>query len=441
MKSNRPETTVYENSPLRPQEMLEHPPDSGITWLLWSSRRFLVRLVLWAAVLSVIVSFIIPSRYKSTARVVPGDSSSSSSLIASLLGRAGSAASAGAGFGMDAASLLGVKTPGAFYVDVLRSETVQNAIIDKFDLRTHYRKKYYYDARKKLTQYTDIDEDKKSGVIAISVTDVDRKLAADMVHAYIDQMNQVSANLNTSAAHREREFLEQRLQGAKQDLDRSVLALSDYSSKHSMVDVQSQGKSMMDAAAKLQGEMIARESELKGLQQIYSNDTPRIRSLQASISELRGQLNKIIGNYTPPETVESSPEGSSANPYPALRALPALGYRYADIYRQVKIDETVYGYLRQQYEIARIQEAKELPVVRVMDPGSIAERKTTPVRSLIVIMSVMAAFIIGCVWVVQKHRWDRLADDNPHRMMAAEASGELRSFLNRFRKSPPLRRD
>jgi capsule polysaccharide export protein KpsE/RkpR len=387
-----------------------------------------------AVLASTVVAFLIPRRYQSTAKLVPGETSSTSmaaTLMNRVAGGGGGSGAGAAGIGLDAAGFLGLKTPGAFYVEILRSRTVQDELINKFDLRAHYRQKLYRDTRKKLDRYTDIQEDKKSGVITLTVTDTDKNLAATMVQAYVDDMNRVAAGLNTSAAHREREFLEQRLKSAKQDLDDAAMRLSQFSSKHTMMDVQQQGKAMMEAAAKLQGELIASESELKGLQQIYSDDNVRVKSVRARVGELQTQLKKMVGDYTEPSTAAA--ESQAAGSYPSIRTLPALGYSYAELYRQAKIQESVFDFLTHQYEMARIQEAKELPVVRVMDEGDIPEKKASPDRSLIIALSVLSALVLGCVWVIEKERWTQLPADDSHRLLAGEVEGELKSVLRKFR--------
>jgi capsule polysaccharide export protein KpsE/RkpR len=349
--------------------------------------------------------------------------------MAGLLSRV-SSGSSGSGLGLDAAGMLGVKTPGAFYVEVLRSRTVRDNLIQQYDLRTHYGKKYYQDARKRLDKATEIDEDKKSGVITLSVTDWDPKMAQDMVRTYIEEMNRLAAELNTSAAHRERQFLEDRLKSAKKELDQDSLELSQFSSKHSMMDVQQQGKSMMDAAARLQGELIFTESQLKGLQEIYSDDNVRVRALKARAAELQGQLKKMVGDYTDPSVTNQA--GTGPGPYPSIRTLPALGYYYLDLYRRAKTQETLYEFLAQQYELARVQEAKELPIVRVMDDGNLPEKKVSPIRSLIVGLSVFAALLLACTWVLGKHSWEQLSPHDGRRVLAAEVSAEFKALKGKI---------
>jgi capsular polysaccharide transport system permease protein len=400
-------------------------------WVLWRSRRFLWGVVWKTLLASIAVAYLIPVHYKSVVRFVPGENPSSSggSSMMGLLSKAlGGSDGPTSSLGLDAASLLGAKTPGAFYVEVLKSRTVQDRLIGRFDLRARYSKSTYYEARKKLTKFTEIEEDKKSGVITLTVTDYEAKVAAQLANAYIEELNRLAVDLNTSSAHRERQFLEQRLATAKDDLARASAALSQFTSKNSMVDPQNEGRAVMDAAARLQGELIASETELKGLQQIYSDDNIRVRTLRARMAELQSQLKKLVGHNG---DIAAQDQGSS--PYPSMHTLPGLGSHYSDLYREAKIQEAVYGFVTQQFEMAKIQEAKELPIVRVMDAGVASEKRSSPIRSLIVAGSVLGALILACLWVMGKHRWEQVPADDPYRLLAADIAGEFKSTLGKVR--------
>jgi capsule polysaccharide export protein KpsE/RkpR len=402
-------------------------------WVLWRSRGFLWGVTWKASIASVVLAFVIPSHYKSSVRFVPGENSSNSggSSMMGLLSKAIGSDSSSTGFGLDAASLLGAKTPGAFYVEVLKSRTVQDRLINRFDLRARYRKSTYFEARKKLAQFTDVEEDKKSGVITLTVIDYEPRMAAQIANAYVDELNRLAVDLNTSSAHRERQFLEERLTTAKQDLARASASLSQFTSTNSMVDPQNEGRAVMDAAARMQGELIASETELKGLQQIYSDDNVRVRTLKARMAELQSQLKKLIGQRNDTADVQD-PAGWSA-PYPSMHTLPGLGSRYAELYREAKIQEAVYAFVTQQFEMAKIQEAKELPIVRVMDAGVASEKRSSPIRSLIVAGSVFGAFVLACFWVLGRYRWQQLPIDDSYRMLAADVAAETRSVLGKLR--------
>src|SRR5262249_13526527 len=230
-----------------------------------------------------------------------------------------------------------------------------------------------------------------------------------------------------SDAHRERVFLEDRLRAAKQDLDAAALALSRFSSKNAVMDPQGQSRSMMDAAARLQGELIVAETDLKGFQQIYSDDNIKVRTARARIGELQSQLRKLLG--------PSGPETGGDASYPSIRALPMLGYQYSDLYRQAKIQENVFEFLTQQFEMAKIQEAKELPIVRVMDVAIPPERKSGPSRILVVVLSLVGALALAYGWVVRRSAWHELPHDDPRRMLAAEVSHEWKSAIRKMRRN------
>jgi len=402
-------------------------------WVLWRSRRFIWSVTWKTFIASIILAFLIPSHYKSAVRFVPGENSttSSGSSMMGLLSKALGSDNSSMSFGLDAASLLGAKTPGAFYVEVLKSRTVQDRLINRFDLRARYSKSTYFEARKKLAKFTDVEEDKKSGVITLTVTDYEPKMAAQIANAYIQELNRLAVDLNTSSAHRERQFLEERLATAKQDLARASAALSQFTSKNSMVDPQNEGRAVMDAAARMQGELIASETELKGLQQIYSDDNVRVRTLKARIAELQAQLKKLVGQNN---DAASQDAAGWAAPYPSMHTLPGLGSRYAELYREAKIQEAVYAFVTQQFEMAKIQEAKELPIVRVMDAGVAPEKRSSPIRSLIVGGSVFGAFFLACLWVVGKYRWQQIPADDSYRLLAAEPAGEFRSIFAKLRR-------
>src|SRR5437899_10817354 len=162
------------------------------------------------------------------------------------------------------------------------------------------------DARTKLDEKTSISEERKSGIITISVTDHSPQRAAAIANAYVDELNSLVSQLSTSSAHRERMFLEERLKVAKQELDDASSQLAQFSSKNGTLDIQTEGKAMLDAAGTLAGQLIAAQSELEGLRQIYTDNNSRVRALNARVGELRKQLPKLSG------TQESSQTGNVA---------------------------------------------------------------------------------------------------------------------------------
>jgi uncharacterized protein involved in exopolysaccharide biosynthesis len=207
--------------------------------------------------------------------------------------------------------------------------------------------------------------------------------------------------LSTSSARREREFLEQRLKSIKSDLDASSVALSQFSSRNATLNPQGQGLALFDSATRLQGELITAQSGLSGLKAMYSDDNVRVREAQARIDELQSQLRKM-------GSIAENTDGAdlkSDQGYPSIRQLPILGVTYADLYRKVSMQESIYETLTRQYELARVEEAKEIPPIKVLDEPQVPERKSSPHRTIIVLVGIMLSALAGIVWITATEFW------------------------------------
>ena len=401
-------------------------------WILWERRRFLWRAALWGLVVSTIIAFVIPKQYESTIRLMPPDSQSSSgmAMMAAFAGGGGGAGKSGVPPALSslAGDFLGINSSGDLFIGILRSRTVADRLVDRFDLRRVYGNKYWQDARNALAKNTSISEDRKSGIISITVTARDPKRAAQIAQAFVEELDRMVAQVSTSSARRERIFIEQRLAGVKQDLDKVSRDFSEYASKNTTLDITDQGKAMLEGAARLQGELIAAQSELEGLEQIYTANNVRVRAVQARVDELKRQLSKLGGDST-----NMGPETPGATePLPSIRKLPLLGVRWEDLYRETKIQETVYELLTQQYELAKIQEAKEIPVVKVLDPADVPERKSFPPRILIGLLGMFMALLASCTWILGKREWHAVDGSNPQKAFLREVGTSIRADAQRL---------
>ncbi len=403
--------------------------------LLWKRRRFFLRAGTLGLIASTVAAFLIPKSYTSTTQLMPPDPQSTSGMAM----MAAMAAKAGGGLAGVAGDLLGLKSSGALFIGVLRSPTSQERLVQQFDLRKVYSKRLITEARMKLDENTSISEDRKSGIITISVTDHSPQRAAALANAYVDVLNSRASELSTSSAHRERVFLEERLKVAKQDLDDASNQLAQFSSKNNTLDIQQEGKAMLDAAGTIAGEMIAAQSQLEGIRQIYTDKNARVVSLKARVAELRKQLEKLSGTQanaangagaSPGHTEDpSAAKAGGGLPYPTIKSLPLLGAKYADYYRRAKIQETVYELLTEQYELAKVQEAKETPSVKVLDPARIPEKKSFPPRLVIMFLGTFLAFALSLVWVLGSARWEEADPQDPRKVLLQEVAGTLKARM------------
>jgi capsule polysaccharide export protein KpsE/RkpR len=405
------------------------------TSVLWAHRRRLAQVAAISLLLSLAIAFLLPKRYDSTARIMPpNNSTGGAALMAALAGRSSTLA----GLGSLAGGLFSGGGNTALFVDLLRSGTVSGHLIDRFDLQHVYRKRYRIDTAKYLARHTKIVDDKKSGVITLTVSDSDPVRARDLAQAYLDELNQLVNRTNTSSARQERIFLEQRLQGVRVDLEKAQHNLSDFSSTNATVDLKEQARATVDAASRLEAQMIAEQSALSSLRQIYGDDNVRVHSAQARIAVLQGEMAKMGGSsrtlLTDGNTADTNSPGSIENGlYPTLRQLPRLAVPYADLYREVQVQEGIYQLLTQQYELARLEEVKDVPVVSIIDAPGIPEKKSFPPRLLLSLLLTASTTLVFSASLLIRNQWQQVRANDPGKALAMEIASGIRRAIGDLR--------
>jgi len=405
--------------------------------LLWNKRRFLGRAWLAAIVVAVLFGLLAPKLYLSTAVLAPPSYNSPTlAMLNGLSGGAGGgggvagAVGAAAGQAMGAVSdLLGVKDAGEMYVRALQTEKVEDRLINRFDLRRAYGAALMTRARTKLEHRSDISEDKKSGMILISVKDYNPRRAADLANAYADELDALLMDVNVVAATRERKFYEEQLKQAKAQLDDAVSELARFASNNTVIEPDDQEKAMMEAAAALQSQLVAAQAQLRSVQQVYTDNNRVVAMARGTVDEVNKELQKLVK-----EGADPNGKNPSEDLYPSIRKLPLVGGAYADLYRRMKIREAVYELLVQQYEMNKLQEIHDLPSVQVMDPAVSPE---LPELLLPVALSVLLGLLIGGAatgWVLLADWWKRLDARDPRRILLGPAVAAMAARSARLRQ-------
>ncbi len=398
--------------------------------LLWAHRTTLVRVACISLLASLCIAFLIPKRYKSAASIMPPDQPNSNALmLAALASHAGSLGS----ISNLAGGLLGGHSSTALFIDLLRSSTVSGHLIDRFDLQHVYHKRYRIDTAKHLARCTQITDDKKSGVITIEVEDASPVRARDLAQGYLDELNQLVTATNDSAAHQERVFIEQRLHAVQADLERAQLDLSAFSSKSGTIDLGDQTRAMVEGGAQVQAELLIQQSDLQSLRQMYGDGNVRVREAEARIAALQSGLEKMTGSSASVQAeAGADPAGAGDDEgelYPPLRQLPRLAVPYADLYRRVKAEEAAYELLTQQYELARIEEARNVPAVSVIDAPGVPEKKSFPPRMLLTALLTFLSAASAAALILFRDHWSRLESQDPRKTLAADVMPVLRAGL------------
>jgi uncharacterized protein involved in exopolysaccharide biosynthesis len=341
--------------------------------------------------MGLVLAFVIPPVYESSAAVMPSDAPTVGGATMTQNSLAGMAAIA------SGAVDLGLHTPGAKFIVILHSKTLADRLVDRFNLMQVYRAKLRSLARETLANNTIILEDRRTGLITITVRDHDKQRARDLAQAYTEELNRLNAEMNAGAAHQQRVFLEQRLEEVKTQLDKTSNELANFSSR-SAVFAPDQLKAQAESAAKLEGTLMGLQTTLSGLLERYTEKNLRVQEVEAQIASVQEQLRKLRGNQP------SGGSGGGSEPlFPNLSSLSHLQPAYTGLLRDSKGLTAVYEILEQQLELAKIEEVKELPTIRVLDTPELADFRVSPHRRAILMVAGFFGLLVGAGYVLLRN--------------------------------------
>jgi tyrosine-protein kinase Etk/Wzc len=362
--------------------------------IVLAGRRRLIAIVTAAcAVLAAIVSLLLPKAYTATAVLLPPQQNSSlAGALSSQLGNLGSMAALAGGFG--------IKNPNDMYVAMLRSETVEDAMVDRFGLMGEYHARYRSEARKKFEHNAEVDGDGKDGLIHISVEDRDPQRAADMANGYIDAFQKLSQSLATTEAGQRRLFFQQQLEKAKDDLANAEEALKQTEQTTGLIQLDSQARALIESAASLRAQIAAKEVQIQAMRTYATGENAGLVQAQQELDSLRAELAKLGGSEDNADALVVS-KGQ----------MTQAGLEYVRRLRDVKYYETIFDILARQFEIAKLDEAKEGALVQVVDHAIKPDRRSFPKRTLMVIGATAAGLFLGILIALLQAGFARLRED------------------------------
>jgi uncharacterized protein involved in exopolysaccharide biosynthesis len=376
-------------------------------------RRFILWFWFSAVILAVIVSFLLPKIYTATTTIMPPNPGGDTAGLLSNFGVSGN-------MGSLAAMMLGIPSSADLYIDILKSQTIADAIIDRFNLMEIYKKKYRVDTIKALANHTDITKT-KGEMVTITIEDKDPKRAADIANAYVEKLDMLTRQLGMTSASRMRVFLEKRIFETKKDLQTAEENLKNFQITNKMVALDEQTKALVTGAAELEGQLIAAETELGILRSFSTEDNIRVKLAKTKISELKKQLVQLEGSIPYPSAgkeqsqvtrAPSSAKERGNSFHIPLSQVPDLGMELIRLLREVKIQETVFELLTQQYELTRINEAKDTQTIQIVDTAKPPDKKTKPKRTLIVLITAFLAFVFGIFVVYCREYFQNLSSES-----------------------------
>ena len=347
------------------------------------------------AILAIVVSLVLPSRYTATVTLLPPQQNTSmAAALASQLGNLG-------GLGALAGGSLGLKNPNDMFVAMFKSRTVEDAMVQHFNLMQEYRAKYPSDARKALEKYATVDGSGKDGMIHISVEDRDPRRAADLANGYIDQFRLQSQHLAIGEASQRRLFFEQQLEQAKDNLANAEEAMKQTEQKTGVIQLDSQARALIESAASLRAQVAAKEVQIQGMRTYATGENSQVVQAQQELESMRAQLAKLGGS-------EDSASGGLIVP---KGQVPEAGLEYIRKLRDVKYNETIFDILARQFEVAKLDEAKQGALVQVVDPAVPPDRRSFPKRGLLVIGATALGLFLGVFLALLQAGFGRIKRD------------------------------
>jgi len=341
------------------------------------------RTILWFmvsfALVAIVVSLLLPKRYTASVSLLPPQQNSSmGAAIASQLANLG-------GMAAIAGGSLGLKNPNDMYVAVLKSRTVEDAMVQRFDLMKEYHERYLSDARKAFESRATVDGSGKDGLIHIAVEDRDPNRAAELANGYVEQFRKLSEHLAITEASQRRLFFEKQLEQSKDSLASAEEALKITQQKTGLIQLDSQARALIESAASLRGMIAAKEVQIRSMRTFATGENSQLVQAQQELDGLRAQLAKLGG----------SEEGADAALMVPKGRVPEAGLEYMRKLRDVKYHETIFEILARQFEIAKLDEAKQGALIQVVDSAVPPDKRSFPKRGLIVIGATLGGLMLG----------------------------------------------
>lgn len=276
----------------------------------------------------------------------------------------------------------GIKSPDEQYVAFLKSVRLQNELIDRFKLMARYESKTHEDARKALSNVVQVATDKKTGLITISVDDKDPVFAAQLANAHVPALSRMMGSLALSEAQQRRVFFEKQLEKTQSDLNAAEIDFRQQQQRGGIVATEALAEASVKANATLRAQIAQKEVQLQALRSYATEQNPDVQRVAGELGALRRQLSQL----------EQGSGGVTSNPTAGMQAVKT--------FRDVKVLEAKLEVLIRQYEMARLDEAREGPLLQVVDTATPPERKSKPKRALVLVLSTMAAMFIGLVFAL-----------------------------------------
>src|SRR5713101_163997 len=359
--------------------------------VLAKHKSFIFKFVGIAVILSIITVFLLPKSYTANAVIMPPQQNQPMALtaMASQLGPLAAIA------GKD----LGLRNPSEIYIAMLRSRTLEDALIDRFSLMSVYGIKLRIDVRHRLENRTEVTTE-KGGTISISVQDRDPQRAAELANSYVNELEKLTKTLNVTEAGKRRLFFEREVKMENDNLADAEVALKETQEKTGLILLDSQSKAMIESVSSLRASIAAQEVKVQAMRSFATTENPDLVLAEQELATMRAQLDRLERG-----------QGRRSIADVPLENVPTVGLEYIRKLRDVKYHEALFALLAKQYEAAKIDEARDALIVQQLDKAVRPEKKSGPHRLIIVFTITLLALMVAMVTALWMEEIQQAKDD------------------------------
>ena len=369
-------------------------------------KRIILGITAVVAIVAIVISLALPKSYIATTTLLPPQQNSTTGgALVSQLG--GMAALAGGS--------IGLRNPNDMYVAMFKSRTVEDAMVEHFGLMQEYHAGLLSNASKAFDNHVKVDGNGKDGLIHVSVSDRDPRRAAELANGYVDQFRIQSQHLAITEASQRRLFFERELERAKNNLVNAEEALKQTEQTTGVIQLDSQTRALIESAVSLRAQITTREVQIQGMQTYATDENSQLVQAQRELEGLRAQLAKLGG----------SEDSASGGLIVSKGQVSAAGLEYVRKLREVKYNETIFDILARQYEVAKLDEAKQGALIQVVDPAIPPDYRSSPKRGQIVIIATAVGFLLGLIWAFMAHALKNALNDPKDQEMLSKLKATI----------------
>jgi uncharacterized protein involved in exopolysaccharide biosynthesis len=367
----------------------------GLLMSVAREKSMILRATAAAVLLSASVALLLPGVYTAKAVILPpqDDRSGLNSMAMGALSEL-----SGGGGGLGAA--LGLENPGDVYIGILKSRSVADALIQRFDLKELYDVDTQVAAREALARQVSITGD-EGGLINIVFDDEEAARAAAIANGYVEELDRLTRQIAITEAAQRRLFIERQIGLTQDKLAQAEEALKRTQERTGVIDLDNQGRAIIEAVAELRAKAAAKEVQIAGMRSFATAANPDLIRVRQELAGLQSQIARM----------ERHDIAGNGDIMVATGRMPEAGLEYLRKLREMKYQQAVYEMLAKQYEIARVDETRNSVVIQVVDPAVALDEETGPRRGLIVLLATVFTLILAVMWALVRGALMRVRQD------------------------------